>query len=191
MLSRFEPSDALIIVDLQNDFCPGGALPVPDGDQIVPVVNRLIESAARAGVPVFASRDWHPPDHISFKTRGGVWPPHCVQGTQGAAFHPGLRLSETAVIISKGTEREKEAYSGFEGTDLAGRLRLARRTRLWIGGLAQDYCVKQTVLDARRLGFEVRLIRSATRPVDVRPGDGKRALEEMRLAGARIENQIP
>jgi nicotinamidase/pyrazinamidase len=191
MLPALGSLDALIIVDVQKDFCPGGALPIRNGDEVVPVLNRWIEAAARTGAPVFASRDWHPPDHLNFASRGGIWPPHCVQGSEGAAFHPDLRLPDDAVIISKGTDRDREAYSAFEGTDLAERLTRRGRTRLWIGGLAQEFCVKQTVLEARRLGFEVHLIEPATRAVNLRPDDGERALAEMREADVRIEEEAP
>lgn len=191
MIPALGSLDALIVVDVQNDFCPGGSLPIRNGDEVVPVLNRWIETAVRAGALVFASRDWHPPDHLSFASRGGIWPPHCVQRSQGAAFHPDLRLPEDAVIISKGTDRDREAYSAFEGTDLAERLTRRGRTRLWIGGLAQDYCVKQTVLEARRLGFEVHLIEPATRAVNLHPDDGVRALAEMRQADVQIEEEAP
>src|SRR5438552_15199445 len=119
---KLEAGDALLIVDVQNDFCPGGALPVPEGDAIIPVLNRWIDEAEARGVPVFASRDWHPQNHVSFKQRGGPWPPHCVQGTKGAAFHPGLKLPKNAEIVSKAQDPETDSYSAFGGTDLAGRL---------------------------------------------------------------------
>lgn len=188
MHMKFGPSDALIVVDMQNDFCPGGALPVFDGDVVIPILNRWIAIAQDAGVPIYASRDWHPPGHMSFAARGGPWPPHCVQGTEGAAFHPGLRLPKDAIIITKGTDPDAEAYSAFEGTDLTQRLRGAGVARLWIGGLTQEYCVKETALDAIREGFEAHVILPATRPVEARPGDGERALLAMRNAGAIIES---
>ena len=187
-LPTLRPSDALLIVDVQRDFCPGGALAVPDGDAVVPILNAWIEAAQDAGAAVFASRDWHPPDHVSFRQQGGPWPSHCVAATPGADFHTGLALPETAVVIDKGTHPEHEAYSAFEGTDLAARLREAGAARLWVGGLALDYCVRASVLDARRIaGLDVHLILGATRAVDVQPGDGTRALEEMRAAGAVTE----
>ncbi|MHC4415824.1 MAG: nicotinamidase [Planctomycetota bacterium] len=181
------PRDALLVVDVQNDFCPGGALPVPCGDEVVPVLNRWIEQAERDGALVVLTRDWHPPDHCSFKDRGGPWPPHCVRKTPGAAYHPDLRLPQCAIYIDKARDPDRESYSGFEGTGLAERLRLAEVQRLWVGGLALDYCVKGTVLDGLAAGFEVHVIRPATRAVDVLRGDGQRALEEMRSAGAIIE----
>ena len=187
-LPTLRPSDALLIVDVQHDFCPGGALAVPDGDAVVPILNAWIEAAQDAGAAIFASRDWHPPDHVSFQAQGGPWPSHCVVATPGADFHTGLALPETAVVIDKGTHPEHEAYSAFEGTGLAGRLREAGAARLWVGGLALDYCVRASVLDARRIaGLDVHLILGATRAVDVQPGDGTRALAEMRAAGAVTE----
>jgi nicotinamidase/pyrazinamidase len=187
MKKPFAPGDALLLVDVQNDFCSGGALEVPEGSQVVPLLNEWIESACVARIPVFASRDWHPSNHISFRSRGGPWPPHCVQGSSGAAFHPELKLPKEAHIISKATSPEEDSYSAFGGTKLVEQLRGLGVERLWIGGLAQDYCVLQTVLDAIRAGFEVRVIADATRAVNVRPDDGERALEEMRGAGAVIE----
>jgi nicotinamidase/pyrazinamidase len=179
--------DALLIVDVQNDFCPGGALAVPEGHQVARVLNRWIEKAERENVPIFASRDWHPAGHVSFKERGGPWPPHCVQGTSGADFHPDLRLPARTEIISKGHHPDLDSYSAFGGTDLEEKLRRSAVTRLWIGGLAQDYCVKETALDAIRAGFEVHVLLEATRPVNVRPDDGRRALEDMAQAGAILE----
>jgi nicotinamidase/pyrazinamidase len=183
------PSDALIVVDVQNDFCPGGALPVPEGDRVVPVLNRWIEAARAGGATIVASRDWHPADHVSFRERGGSWPPHCIQDTKGAAFHRGLRLPTDAVIVSKGTDRDHDQYSAFGGSSLADDLRRRGVRRLWVGGLAEDYCVRATVLDALKAGFEVHLIADAVRPVNVRPDDGRRAREEMREAGCVIEGE--
>ena len=182
------PSDALLIVDVQQDFCPGGALAVPDGDAVVPVLNRWIDAAQAAGAAVFASRDWHPPDHMSFQDQGGPWPSHCVAETPGASFHPHLALPDSATVVDKGTDAEHEAYSAFEGTDLAAQLRAAGVERLWVGGLALDYCVRASVLDARRIAcLPVHVILNATRAVDVQPGDGSRALDDMRSAGAVAE----
>jgi nicotinamidase/pyrazinamidase len=184
---RLQSGDALLIVDVQNDFCPGGALAVREGDKVVPPLNEWISEAIRRGVPVFASRDWHPAGHISFKQRGGPWPPHCVQNTPGAAFHPDLNLPPNAQVISKATSPDQDSYSAFGGTDLAQRLRSAHVKRVWIGGLARDYCVRATALDAIREGFEVHLIVDATRAVDVNPDDGQRALEEIQRAGGILE----
>ncbi len=185
--SPLGPSDALIVVDVQKDFCPGGALPVPEGDRVVPVLNRWIDAARAGGAVVIASRDWHPAGHISFRERGGPWPPHCVQETDGAAFHPGLRLPEDAWIVSKGTDPDHDAYSAFGGKPLAEELRRRGVRRLWVGGLAEDYCVRATVLDGLKAGFEAHLIADAVRAVDVHPGDGARALREMRAAGCVVE----
>lgn len=184
MVPGFEKDDALLIVDVQRDFLPGGALAVPEGDAVIPVLNRYIELAARSAVPLFASRDWHPQNHSSFRSRGGPWPPHCVAGTEGAQFSPGLQLPANAVVVSKATEKDADAYSAFAGTDLAQTLRARGVQRLWIGGLATDYCVLNTVLDARREGFAVFYLEDASRPVELQPGDGMRAVARMRDAGA-------
>lgn len=181
-------SDALIVVDVQKDFCPGGALPVNRGDEIVPELNRWIELAGRSGAQVVLSRDWHPPDHMSFPERGGPWPVHCVQDTPGAEFHPDLCIPSSVEIVSKGSHPDRENYSAFDGTGLAERLWNRGVRRLWVGGLAQDVCVRATVLDGLEAGFEVHVLAAATRPVDVQPGDGRRALKEMQAAGAVIEN---
>ena len=186
MEPKLERGDALLIVDVQNDFCPGGSLAVPDGDRVVPILNRWISAAVTAGAPVYASRCWHPPGHVSFRERGGPWPPHCVQNTRGAELHPGLALPAGSPIIAKGADRDRDSYSAFDGTDLAARLRQDRIGCLFVGGLALDYCVRATGLDGLKAGFEVRLIRAATRAVDVERGDGERALSEMRAAGAVV-----
>lgn len=175
---------ALIIVDAQNDFCPGGALPVPDGDRVVPVLNRYIEIFFKAGAPIFATRDWHPQRHVSFKPQGGIWPPHCLQGTPGSEFHPDLKLPAEAVIVSKGSDPGEDAYSGFQGTELAERLKRQGIRRLFIGGLATDYCVKSTVLDALNAGFETVILADASKGVNVAPGDSAKAIAEMREVGA-------
>jgi nicotinamidase/pyrazinamidase len=177
--------DALLIVDVQNDFLPGGSLAVAEGDQVVGVLNDYIAVFSRQGLPVYATRDWHTPDHCSFQAQGGPWPPHCVADSPGAGFAPGLRLPEGSVtVISKGTRQNKDAYSGFEGSDLTERLRSAGVQRLFIGGLATDYCVLNTVRDALREGFAVRLLEDAIRAVNVQPDDGAKAIAEMRQGGA-------
>lgn len=173
--------DALLIVDVQNDFLPGGSLAVPGGDEVVPVLNRYVR--AFAALPVFATRDWHPECHCSFTAQGGIWPPHCVAGTRGAAFAAALQLPPTTVVISKAVSVEQDAYSAFQGTDLDARLRAANISRLFIGGLATDYCVLNSVLDARRLGYQVLLLTDAIRAV--RPGDGERAEQQMIALGAQ------
>ena len=180
-----QPGDALIVVDVQNDFLPGGALATPGGDRVVPVLNRYIEAFRARGLPVYVTRDWHTPDHCSFREQGGPWPPHCVADTEGAQFAPELALPEDAEVISKATTADKDAYSGFEGTDLEQRLRARGVKRLFVGGLATDYCVLNTVKDGLAHGFEVYLLDDAIRPVDVQAGDGEKAEEEMRRLGAR------
>ena len=177
--------DALIIVDVQRDFCSGGALPVPDGEKIIPTLNKYIEKFSKAGALIVATRDWHPPNHISFKDHGGIWPTHCVQGTLGAEFHPDLRLPREVKVVSKATSADKEAYSGFDGTSLERELKDAGIKRVFVGGLATDYCVKSTVLDALRLGFETILLVDAIKGVDVNPGDSERAIGEMIKRGAK------
>jgi nicotinamidase/pyrazinamidase len=180
-------STALLIVDVQNDFCPGGALAVPDGSRIIPVLNTVIERIGERGGQIYASRDWHPPDTMHFKMSGGPWPPHCVAGTPGAAFHPDLRLPESTVFVSKGQDRGDHGYSAFEGTTEDGHpledaLRDKGVTDLVVGGLATDYCVRASVLDARRAGFGVRLVADAIAGLD--RDDERLAIEEMQEAGA-------
>ncbi len=176
--------DALIVVDVQNDFLAGGSLEVPQGNEIIPVFNQYIEAFATIGLPVYATSDWHPPDHCSFKAQGGLWPPHCVVDTRGAQFAPDLSLPTSTVLISSATEPNKEAYSGFQGTDLDERLRSAHIQRVFIGGLATDYCVLSTVKDAIEQAYKVFLLQDAIRAVNVNPDDGKKAEEEMTRLGA-------
>lgn len=176
--------DALIVVDMQNDFCSGGALEVPDGDAVIEPLNRLAERLPF----VVATRDWHPPDHASFAFNGGPWPVHCVQGTPGAELHPRIDRERIDAILDAGRTRDAEGYSGFEDTELERLLRDHDVDRVHVGGLALDYCVKATSLDARRAGFNVVLHRDATRPVEVEPGDGERALEELHAAGVQVED---
>jgi len=180
-----QSSDALLIVDVQIDFCPGGALPIDDGDAIVPPLNRWIAAAVAVRVPIFASRDWHPAGHLSFKESGGRWPPHCLQDSNGAAFHPDLQLPSSAILVTKGVRFDKDQYSAFDDTGLATELRKKGIRRVWIGGLAQDVCVRATVLGAREHGFEAVVIVDATRPVTCAGGES--ANDEMRRAGARFE----
>src|SRR5690349_2291166 len=184
-----QKGDALLLVDVQLDFCPGGALPIAHGDRVVPVLNRAIADARQAGIPIFASRDWHPAGHPSFAAQGGPWPPHCLQDTPGAAFHPDLHLPPDAHIVTKGTRFDKDQYSAFDETDLAAELRRDGVRRVWIGGLAQDVCVRATALDAVTAGFEAHLLVAGTRPVT--PEGGVRALEEMRAAGVIVEPEQP
>ena len=180
----FRSGDALVAVDVQNDFLPGGSLAVPRGDEVVPILNRYLTAFRGKNLPVFATRDWHPPNHCSFKSQGGAWPVHCVAGTHGAEFSSALKLASSAVIISKATKPGQEAYSGFEGTELLDRLRQTGVKRLFVGGLATDYCVLNTVLDALKHGFEVRLLRDAVRAVNLRADDGRQAEEQMLRCGA-------
>ena len=180
---------ALIVVDVQNDFCPGGALAVAEGDRVVAPLNRYLERFADAGLPIFATRDWHPEKTIHFKAYGGLWPAHCIQGTKGAEFRADLALPEDAVIVSAGTASDEEGYSGFDGVDSSGvgLMELLLRpnvTRVYVGGLATDYCVKQTVLDGLKRGFSVTLLEDAVRGVELTPGDSQRAIQEMLQAGA-------
>lgn len=177
--------DALIVVDVQNDFLPGGSLAVPDGDAVLPVINACLARFAERKLPVFATRDWHPADHGSFHAQGGPWPPHCIGGTFGAAFPPALALPDGVQLVSKATQAERDAYSGFSGTDLAVRLAEEGVRRVFVAGLATDYCVLNTVLDALAAGFEAVLLEDAVRAVDVVPGDGAAALARMAAAGAR------
>jgi nicotinamidase/pyrazinamidase len=182
---------ALLIVDVQNDFCPGGALPVPEGDKVVPVLNDAIERFRRAGAPIIASRDWHPERSTHFAAYGGQWPIHCVQNTEGAAFHPELLLPPDTIVVSKGMGENEDAYSAFEaraedGTPLADLLLAKGIKRLVVGGLATDYCVRASVLDALRQGIEVLVLQDAVRGVDVQPGDSEKALTEMQSHGARL-----
>lgn len=183
--------DALIIVDVQNDFCPGGSLGVEDGDRIVPVLNRYIERFAAASLPIIATRDWHPQKTNHFKSYGGVWPAHCIQGTSGAEFHRDLRLRRDGIVVSKGTDADEDSYSAFQGKDDSGKplaelLRGLGVTRIFVGGLATDYCVKQTALDGLRRGFKVVVLDDAIRGVDLQPNDSANAVAEVRAAGAAL-----
>ncbi len=186
-----ERDSGLLIVDVQNDFCPGGALGVPGGDRVVEPLNRAAERFWEAGLPVFASRDWHPAVTRHFREHGGAWPPHCVQGTPGADFHPGLRLPAGAMVISKGIDPDLDSYSAFEGVledgaTLASCLATLGVGHLYIGGLATDYCVRSSALDAVRAGLRVTVLTDCVAGVDLKPGDSALALEEMVRAGVRL-----
>ncbi len=173
---------ALIVVDVQNDFCPGGALAVSDGDAVVEPINRLASGSSF----VVATRDWHPADHGSFAEQGGPWPVHCVAGTAGAELHAGIDRDRLDAVVDKGQARDRQGYSGFEGTELERLLREHEVDAVDVAGLALDYCVKATALDARRAGFDVTVHRGATRAVEVQPGDGERAVDELRAAGVEV-----
>jgi nicotinamidase/pyrazinamidase len=181
---------ALLLVDVQNDFCPGGSLAVPDGDAVVPVLNEYVRRLSGRDVEVYASRDWHPDVTRHFKEHGGPWPPHCVAETGGAAFHPQLELGGQATVVTKGTNPEDDGYSAFEAADPAGRslgdvLRGKQTRTLYVGGLATEYCVRASVLDGLQAGLDVVVLLDAVRGIDVQAGDVARALDEMLRAGAR------
>jgi len=176
---------------VQNDFCPGGALPAHGGADIVPALNRHIAEARARRLPIYVSRDWHPEITTHFRAYGGAWPPHCVQETAGAQFHPDLELPANAIVISKGEDPTRDAYSAFDGktpagTSLVDDLRKRGITHVYIGGIATDYCVKETTFDARRAGFDVTIFLDAITGIDVRPGDVDRAIEQMKDAGAEV-----
>lgn len=183
---RLQAGDVLIVVDVQRDFLPGGALGVPGGDEVVPVLNRYVARFAAQRLPVVFTRDWHPPAHCSFRAQGGPWPPHCIAGTAGAEFAPGLMLPANAEIVSKATTAAADAYSGFDHTGLADRLHAGGVHSLFIGGLATDYCVQLTTRDGLAAGFCVFVLGDAIRAVEVQPGDGERAIAAMLAGGARV-----
>jgi len=185
MSATLDSNDALLVVDVQRDFCPGGALAVPEGDQVVPVLNRWIDHARQRGAAIAASCDWHPPAHVSFDSQGGPWPEHCVARSEGAEFHPELQLPEEAIVIKKGIRPDADAYSAFDQTELAAMLKDRGVQRVWIGGLALDVCVRASALDAVEHGFETHLISDACRAVE--PGHRAAALDELREAGVVIE----
>lgn len=185
------PRAALVIVDVQNDFLPGGSLAVPGGHDVIPPLNRYIEQFTAAGLPIIATRDWHPPKTTHFKEHGGVWPPHCVQDTEGAAFHADLRLPAETTIVSKGAGADEDAYSGFQGVDaqgvpMADVLRRLDVDHIYLGGLATDYCDRDTTLSAIAEGFRVTLLMDTVRGINLRPGDIERAIADMVRAGADV-----
>src|SRR6185369_7760384 len=179
------PKQALIVVDVQNDFCPGGTLAVAHGDEVVEPLNEQIDEFLENGEPVYESRDWHPAQTKHFEAYGGTWPVHCVQNTKGAEFHPKLRQDPRITVVSKGLG-DTDCYSAFDETDLTSQLKQQGVEEVWVGGLATDYCVKNTVLDALRNGFGVKAIENAMRAVELNPGDGELALQQMREAGADV-----
>jgi nicotinamidase/pyrazinamidase len=178
--------DVLLITDIQKDFLSGGALPIDGGEEIIPVLNNYIRIFYAAKAYVLASRDWHPTNHVSFNTQGGPWPPHCIQETNGAKFSPHLKLPEHTVVISKATEPTHESYSAFDGTNLTNELKRLGIKRLFIGGLATDYCIVNTVLDARKLGLETIVLMDATLGINVNPGDVNAAIKTMVASGALL-----
>ncbi len=188
-----QPGDALLVSDIQNDFLPGGALGVPGGDEVLPVLLRYMGLFESKKYPVFVTRDWHPPNHCSFREHGGIWPVHCVAGTHGAEHPPNFPVSASALPIHKATTPEAEAYSAFEGTSLETQLRNAGIRRLFVGGLATDYCVLNTVKDGLAAGFHVCVLLDGIRAVNLRPDDGEKAVEEMVHKGAvtvRLEDLV-
>jgi nicotinamidase/pyrazinamidase len=186
-----QPHDALLVVDPQIDFFPGGALPVSDGDAILATVNQALRTFARDGLPIFVTRDWHPADHCSFTNRGGPWPEHCVKGSAGAELHPELELPPIFNVVQKATTSDREAYSDFEGTGLDEVLHNQGVGRVLVCGLALEYCVRAACLDAVKAGFDAVLLIDGTRAVEVEPGDGERTLEELRDAGVEIVEGMP
>jgi len=177
---------ALIVVDVQNDFCPGGSLAVAEGDEVVAPLNKLMKEFLDRGEPVYKTRDWHPEKTKHFAIYGGTWPIHCVQNTRGAEFHSDLLDDPRITVISKGFDERADGYSGFDGTQLAQLLRDEEVKEIWVGGLATDYCVKETVIDGVHNGFKVKALADAMRPVNVNPDDGGKAIDEMKEAGAEI-----
>jgi len=187
-LNTIQNGDALLIIDMQNDFLPGGSLAVSGGEQVIPVINTAIQKFNSRGNPVFLTRDWHPADHCSFVDQGGPWPVHCVASSRGAEFSASLLLPDKFEVVATGYLRENAGYSGFEETDLQAKLDRVGIRRLFVCGLATDYCVLNTVLDALKLGYTVFLLQDAVRAVDVKPGDGDQALSSMRQNGANLIN---
>ena len=181
-----EKKRALIVVDVQNDFCPGGSLAVSHGEEVIPPLNKLIREFLDRGEPVYKTRDWHPPQTNHFAAYGGVWPFHCVQNTSGAEFHRDLFDDPRITVISKGIDDTADGYSGFDSTNLGALLREEGVEEIWVGGLATDYCVKQTVIDGVRQGFKVKALADAMRAVNVHPDDGAKAVQAMRDVGAEI-----
>lgn len=181
---------ALLIIDVQNDFCPGGALAVPEGDKIVPILNKYIKIFSKNKFSIFVSRDWHPIKTKHFKDFGGIWPVHCIQNTTGASFHPKLKLPNKAIILSKGMNPQKDSYSAFQAEDISGisfanLLKRLGIKEVYIGGLATDYCVKSSALDAIKFGFKVKLLIDAIRGVNLKPDDSEKAIKEMTKRGVK------
>ena len=185
-----KPKKALLIVDVQNDFCPGGALGVPEGDKIVSVINKYIRTFTKKKLPIFATADWHPVRTKHFKDFGGVWPVHCIQNSRGAAFHPDLKLPKDAILLYKGMDPEEDCYSSFSAQDLSGQplSKLLKRMaikEIYISGLATDYCVKFTAIDALKHGFKVKILMDAIKGVDLKPNDSREAIKKITKMGAK------
>jgi nicotinamidase/pyrazinamidase len=186
---------ALVVVDVQRDFCPGGALAAPHGDRILPALNRHVALAHAQGWTIYATRDWHPAVTTHFRAYGGEWPPHCVQGTPGAAFEPRLSLPPDTIVVSKGEDAARPGYSGFDGrtpdgVPLGDDLQRRGIDSLAVAGIATEYCVKETVLDARRRGLHVVVLTDAIAPIEAHRGDADRALEAMTRAGATLATSL-
>ncbi|GAB7026606.1 nicotinamidase [Geotalea toluenoxydans] len=193
MSVKNETKPALLIVDVQNDFCPGGMLAVAEGDRIIPALNGYCELFLNKNLPIFFSRDWHPQETSHFEAFGGAWPVHCIMESKGAEFHPALKVPEVATIISKGMDPSRDDYSAFDGVDDSGTpfpelLRRLDVNTIFIGGLATDYCIKESALAALRQGFSVTLLEDAVRGVDLKPGDSAKAMAEMKTTGAKSTN---
>ena len=181
---------ALLIVDVQNDFCPNGALAVKDGDRIIPVINKYISVFKKRNLPIFLTRDWHPKVTRHFKQFGGVWPKHCVENTKGAQFHPALKIPKNGIILSKGMDPERDSYSAFQASDSNGAelltlMKIFGVDEIFIGGLATDYCVRYTALDALKYGLKATVLMDAVKGVNLRPDDSDKAIEEIVLRGAK------
>lgn len=174
--------DALVVVDVQNDFLPGGALAVAQGDRIFEPLNALMPRFRR----VYATRDWHPKNHAGFQAEGGPWPFHCLQNSPGAEFSPKLKTQHVDAVISKGIDPQTQGYSGFDGTDLAQQLHRDKVKRVFVAGLATDYCVRATAIEARQHGFDVVVLTDAIAAVNVKPDDERKALDDMKGAGVRL-----
>lgn len=184
--SSLKSDDALVLTDIQNDFLPGGALEILNADQVIPPLNQLIGAFEKSRLPIIATRDWHPENHCSFKEQGGPWKKHCVQDTPGALFSEKLRFPSRAVVISKATQANKEAYSAFSDTSLHETLLAKGVKRIFIGGLATDFCVYFTTKDALKLGYQVVILKDAVRGIDLHPGDSEKALNELQTLGATL-----
>lgn len=181
---------ALLVVDIQNDFCPGGALGIPEGDRIIPAVNKYIRIFSKNKWPIFATRDWHPVKSKHFKDFGGVWPVHCIHNTKGAAFHPQLKLTKETILLYKGMDPEKDSYSTFQAEDEKGLslpklLKITGISEIYIAGLATDYCVKYSAIDALKLGFKVKILTDAIQGVNLKPRDSEKAIQKITAMGAK------